>query len=181
MRRRIREQMTLISDLAIVGEDSSLFEAILAIGAVSKRNPASGLRCPAALVSDRGRRITGVLDFRKMLRGLEPKYSEVADSAEKRGYSPERFRSALERHGLWADALDEICKKTGEILIKELMTIPGENQIIDADASLNEAVYQMVVTGYDYLFVKSGEALIGIISLSNIMMHICDAVKACRV
>jgi hypothetical protein len=39
----------------------------------------------------------------------------------------------------------------------------------------------MIVSGHDYLFVRDGQALAGVISLSDIMSHICDTVRACRI
>ena len=70
---------------------------------------------------------------------------------------------------------------SGETLIKSIMSIPEESQIIDAEASINEAIYKMIFAGKDYLFVKNGRALAGVISLSNILDHICDTVRACRI
>ena len=60
------------------------------------------------------------------------------------------------------------------------MIVPEDSQIIDAEASINEAIYQMTFAGMDYLFVKDGQALTGVISLSDIVGHICDTVRACR-
>ncbi len=181
MRRKVKEMMTSVANLAVVEEGSTLFEAILAIGAVRKRNPAYGLRCPAALVSDGNRKITGFLDFRSMIKSLEPRYAEIAESVEKKGFSPEWIESEFKKYGLWAEALDQICNKTGEIVVKNLMNIPRDNQIIDVNNSLNEAVFQMVVTGNDYLFVRDGQILAGLISLSDIVTHVCDTVKNCRI
>lgn len=177
----MKEMMTSVSDLAVLEEGSTLFEAILAIGAARGDNPASPRRCPAVLVSNGDRRITGFLDFRKMLKGLEPKYGEIAETMEGNGVSAEWVKSMLKKHGLWANAFDDICKKAGEIIIRNLMTVPTENQITNVNTSLNEAVFQMVVTGNDYLFVRDGELLAGVISLSDIVTHVCDTVKDCRV
>ena len=183
MRRKVKELMSAATSLAVVSEDSTLFEAILSIGVLRNQNASLGLglRCPAALVSNGDHTITGFLDFRNLLKSLEPKYEEIAGSVEKRAISPGWLKSELQKYGLWANALDDICKKAGELVIKNMMTVPVENQITDANASLNEAVFQMVVTGNDYLFVRNGEMLAGIICLSDILTHICDTVKACRI
>jgi hypothetical protein len=139
------------------------------------------LRCPVALVSDAARNITGYLDVRSMLKGLEPRYCEIAESAEREALPADWIKSELERYGLCGNALDELCKKAGETIIKTLTVVPDKGRIADADSSINEAIYQMVVTGYDYLFVRNGKALAGVISLSDIMSHICETVKACRI
>ncbi len=183
MRRKIKEVMTSVENLAVVGEDSTLFEAILSIGALKNQNGSQGLglRCPAALVSDGDHRITGFLDFRNMLKSLEPRYEEIVGSDQESAVSADFLKSELKKYGLWANALDDICKKAGELLIKNMMTVPDENQITEANASLNEALFQMVVTGNDYLFVRNGEVMAGIICLSDILTHICDTVKACLI
>jgi CBS domain-containing protein len=180
MRRRIRQLMTRLSEIAIVDEDSTIFEAILEIGMVRRQNP-EGLRCPAALVLDSNRNVAGFLDFRHILKGLEPGYVEVAQTARAGGFAAERIRTELEKLGIWEDGLEQICQKAGETIVRSIMMIPDESLIAEADAFVNEAIYRMVVTEKDYLFVRDGEVLAGIISLSDVMNHICETVTKCRV
>ncbi len=179
MRSKIKDLMTGLADIAVVDENSTLFEAILEIGIVRNRNP-GGLRCPAALVVDAEHNVAGFLDFRSMLKGLEPKYGDITDSARDSGFPPGWVKSELEKYGLYQDVLEIVCRKAGDTMVKGLMSIPDEAQITDAEASISEAIYQMIATGRDYLFVKNGRALTGVISLSDVMSHLCDTVKACR-
>jgi CBS domain-containing protein len=180
MKRKVRDLMTGFSEIAVLDEKSTLFEAVLKIGIAGAMHQAA-LRCPAALVVDAERNVAGFLEFRNMLRGLEPRYVEFAEAAQKAGFSPERVRSELQKYGLWEDALEGLCKKAGETVIKRLMTVPEESRITDAEDSINEAIYQMIVAGKDYLFVRDGQALAGVISLSDILGHICDTVRDCRI
>ena len=180
MERKVKGLMTGLSEIAILDENATLFEAVLEIGIARARHPAAS-RCPAALVVDSQRNVAGFLEVRSMVRGLEPRYVEFAESAKKGGFSPERIRTELQKYGLWEDALEGFCKKAGETVIKSLMIVPEESQIIDAEASINEAIYQMTFAGMEYLFVRDGQTLTGVISLSDITGHICDAVRACRV
>ncbi len=179
MRRKIKELMTGFSEIVVVDENSTLFEAFLEISVV-RASHHGRMRCLAALVVDNQRNVAGFLDFRSMLKGLQPGYVEISQSAMEGGFSPQTIKTELEKNGLWVDSTDLICKTAGETLIKSVMTLPEESQITDADASVNEAMYQMIVTGKDYLFVRNGTALTGVISLADIMTHVCDTVKACR-
>jgi len=172
--------MTELSEIPVVDENSTLFEAVLEIAMARAAHPAV-MKYPAALVVDKERNVAGFLEFRSMMKALEPRYGEFVESALKGGFSPDRIRSELQKYGLWEDALDGLCKRAGETAIKSLMTVPEESQITDAEASINEAVYLMTVSGQDYLFVRNGQMLAGVISLSDIMGHICDTVRACRV
>ncbi len=180
MRHKVKELMTGLSEIAVIDENSTLFEAVLEIGIARARDPA-GIRCAAALVVDKAGNVAGFLEFRNMLRGLEPRHDEFVESANKAGFSPDKIRSELQKYGLWEEALEGLCKKAGEMLIKRLMTVPEESRITNAEGSINEAIYQMIVSGHDYLFVRDGQVLAGIICLSDIMGHICDTVRACRI
>jgi hypothetical protein len=40
---------------------------------------------------------------------------------------------------------------------------------------------EMIVSGHDYLFVREGQVLAGVICLLDIMGRICDTVRACRI
>ncbi len=180
MRHKVKELMTGLSEIAVIDENSSLFEALLEIGMARAKHP-SGMRCPAALVVDKQMNVVGFLEFRNMLGGLEPRLDEFVESARKGGFSPDEIRPELQKYGLWEDALDGLCKKAGALLIKSLMTVPEESRIINADDSINEAIYRMIVSGHGHLFVRDGQGLTGVISLSDIMGHICDAVRACRI
>ena len=180
MKRQVKELMTGLLEIPVVDENSTLFEALLEIAGARAAHPAA-MKCPAALVVDRERNVAGFLEFRNMLKALEPRYGEFVESALKGGFSPEKIRSELQQYGLWEDALDGLCQKAGETVISSLMTVPEESQITNAESSINEAVYLMIVSGQDYLFVRDGRMLAGVISLSDVMGHICDTVRACRV
>lgn len=178
--RQVKELMTGFSEIPVVDENSTLFEAVLEIGVARATHPAA-MRCPAALVVDKEKNVTGFLEFKNMLRALEPRYGEFVESAKEGGFSPDKIRSELQKYGLWEDALDGLCKKAEETLIESLVTVPEESRITDAEASINEAAYQMIVSGQDYLFVRDRRVLNGVISLSDIVGHICDTVRACRI
>ncbi len=180
MKRKIKELMRGFSDIAVVNQDSTLFETLLEIGVIRERT-GDGHKCPAALVVDGKENVAGFLDFRNILKGLEPKYGEIVDTAQKGGFPPNRIRSELEKLGLWEDPFEEICNKAGGTQVKSLMTIPEEDQITDADASVDEVIHQMIVTGRSYLFVRNGNALTGVVSLSDIMTYVSDTVKGCRI
>lgn len=173
--------MTEVVDLPIFDRRSTLFEAILGMGALRKNNPSSGFRYPGVLVSDEERRIAGFVDFRNLLKGLEPGYFELAESVKGNGMPTGWVRSELERHGLHTNALDELCRKTGGIEIGELMSTPDPREVTEADAPVDEVIYRMVVTGKDFLFVRSGGALVGIINISDVLAYMYEVVKHCRV
>jgi hypothetical protein len=97
------------------------------------------------------------------------------------GFSPDRTNSKRKEYESSEDPLDGFCKNAGETIIKSIMIVPEEHRITDADSSINEAASRMLSSGHDYLFVREGRRLTGIVSLSDIVGYICDTVRACRV
>jgi len=180
MKRLVKELMTGFSEIPVVDEDSTLFEAVLEIG-VTRSNFSGSMRCPVALVVDKEKNVAGFLEFRLILKALEPGYEEFVEAAMEGGFSTDQIRLELQKHGLWEDALEGLCKKAGETVIKSLMTIPEDGQTTSANSSINEAVYQMLVSGREYLYVMDGKNLAGLINLSDIMGYVCDTVRACRI
>ncbi|MDR3567062.1 MAG: CBS domain-containing protein [Syntrophobacteraceae bacterium] len=176
---RVKELMTGLSEIPIVDENATLFEAVLEIG-LARTKMSAGMRSPAALVVDGGKRVSGFLEFKNMLMGLDAGFEELIQSARQSGLSPDRVRSELQKSGLLQDALDGLCQKAGETSIKSVMTIPGQDRTTDGDVSISEAAYRMVESGQDYLLVLEGNVVEGIISLSDVMGYICDTVRACR-
>ena len=176
---RVKELMTGFSEIAVVDENATLFEAVLAIG-VARAGRSPGARSPAALVVDERKKVSGFLEFRNMLMALDAGYGELAEAARQSGLSLDTIRSELKKLGLLEDTLEGLCKKAGETPIKSIMSIPGQDLIIEGEVSISEAAYRMAVSGQDYLFVLDGNALEGTISLSDVIGHICDTVRACR-
>lgn len=176
----VKELMSGLSEIPVVDGKATLFEAVLQIG-LDGAKPTEGGRYPAVLVVDEGKRVAGFLEFRSMLLAFAPGYGEFARSAGQTGLSPDAMGAELQKLGLLEDALLDLCKKAAETPISSVMTIPGPDRITRGDVSISEAAYRMAVSAQDYLFVLDGEVLEGIISLSDIMAHICDTVRACRV
>lgn len=175
----VKELMTELSEIPVVDENATLFEAVLEIG-IARAKQQAGARRPAVLVVDKDKRVAGFLEFRNMLMAFDPGYGEFAESARQRGLSPDKIRSELQRFGLLEDVLEDLCKKAAEISIKSVMSIPGQDRITQGEVSISEAAYRMAASGIDYLFVLDGNVVKGIISLSDVMGHICDTVRACR-
>lgn len=132
-------------------------------------------------VVDKEDNVAGFLEFRNMPKSLEPRYGEFVESAGEGVFSPDTMRAELEGRGLWEDSVEGLCKKAGETAVKSIMTVPEEGRIIHAEGSINDAIFQMIASRQDHLFVRDGRVLAGVISLSAIMGHICDSVRACRI
>jgi CBS domain-containing protein len=176
---RVKDVMTGFSEMVAVDENANLFEALLQIGA-ALTDRVSGGKTPVALVVNEQNRLTGFLECKNLLLAFQPGYLEWAESAAPGEVSPAKIGFAIEKSGLLEEALEGLCKKAAEIPIRSVMAMPGKERITGSQVSISQVALRMAVSGQDYLFVEDGDVLEGIITLSDLMKHICETVRACR-
>ncbi len=176
---RVKDLMTAFSEMPVVDENANLFEALLQIG-VAWTDRSSGARSPVALVVNEESRVIGFLECKNLLLAFQPGYLELVEAAGPRRISPSKIGFEIEKSGLLEEALEDLCKKAAEIPIRSALTMPGQDRITGSEVSISQAAFRMAVSGLDYLFVAGGDGLEGIITLTDLMRHICETVRACR-
>ena len=117
-----------------------------------------------------------------VLGALEPKYREMEDlsSLSRTGFSPEFMKSMLDQYALWDKPLNQICSKGANIKVKVFMHTPTEGEYIKEDASLGEAIHQMVLGHHQSLLVTSNKKIAGILRLTDVFMKIFEEMRACQ-
>lgn len=178
---KVKELMVPLAEYATVSEDASLSEAVQALEAAQRNVEAGRERHRAVLVIDGGGRVVGKLAQVDVLRGLEPRYEEVEKLTEtsRFGFSPDFLKSMLDQYGLWRKPLDQICRKASEIRVKAIMVTPGEGEYIQDEATLDEAIHQIVMGRHQSLLVRRGGDIVGILRLSDVFQKICEMIRAC--
>jgi CBS domain-containing protein len=61
------------------------------------------------------------------------------------------------------------------------MYAPTEGEYVREDASLDEAIHQLVMGKHQSLLVTRGEKIVGILRLTDVFLEIGEVMKACRV
>jgi hypothetical protein len=180
---KVKELMVPIERYASVSGEATLYEAIVALQEAQKSVEEGGDKFRAILVLDRNNRILGKVDMLDVLRGIEPRYRDLAYPRETSpyGFSPEFIRSMLQTYSLWRKPLDEICSKASGISIKEVMHPLNEGEYIEEGALLDEAIHQLVMGQSQSLLVTRGEEVVGILRLSDVFKEICNRIRSCRI
>ncbi len=65
------------------------------------------------------------------------------------------MKSMLEDYQLFANPLDDICRKAGEQNVKKFMNTPTEGEYVSEDASLDIAIHQLIIGHHQSLLVTS--------------------------
>jgi predicted transcriptional regulator len=112
---------------------------------------------------------------------LEPRYAEMGelDTLSKTGFSPEFLKSMIEKFALWDKPLTDICGKAAGLKVKDIMYTPTKGEYVEENASLGEAIHQLVMGRHQSLLVTRGEKIVGILRLVDVFGRVSEAMKTC--
>jgi CBS domain-containing protein len=174
--------MVPLSEYPVVGENATIHEAVQALQEAQKRFDQSRYRHRAVLVADDQGHIVGKLGQLDMLRALEPKYEDMRTSTgvTRLGFSRKFLVSMLDRYDLFAQPIEQMCRHVFEQKVKRYMQQPCDGEQIEADASLDQALHQLLVCQHQSLLVMDGERIIGILRLTDVFTTVFETIDRCR-
>lgn len=182
---KVRDLMVPLAEYATVPGEATLYEAVVALENAQAQYDQSRYRHRAVLVFDRNRKIVGKLSQLDIITALEPKYGEISDSRflsrTAFGFSQAFLKQMVRNYGLWDQPLNDICKKAYELKVSEFMYTPTDGEYVDEDASLNEAINQLVLGHHQSLLVTKENDIVGILRLTDVFKEICDTIKSCTI
>ena len=181
--RKVKDLMVRLEEYATVGEDASLYEAVLALEEAQKKFRQDRYKHRAILVLDRSRRVVGKLSQLDVIKGLEGGYKKMGDftGISHTGFSTEFIKSMVDKYDLWQKPLEDICRRSPHIKVRDVMYTPTEGEYVHQEASLDQALHQLVVGHHQSLLVtKDGKEIIGILRLTDVFQEVCEMMKACQ-
>lgn len=181
---KARDLMMSISDYATVYEEATLFEALLAMEKANEKLDPPEPRHQAILILDKKNQVVGELSQWDMLKALEPKYGKIEDfeKISRAGFSPQFLKSMLVQHALWNKPLMDVCRAGGKNKVKDIMNKPTAGEFIHANASLAEAINQLIVGQLLSLLVIDEEKnIIGILKLIDVIDEVWQTMKSCGI
>jgi CBS domain-containing protein len=178
----VRKLMVPLEEYATVSQGADLHEAINALEAAQKAFDPSKHKHRAILVLDKDGNVVGKISMFDILMALEPKYEELdaAGALAHSGYNPEFIKALLKDNVLWNEPLQFACDRAAKLRVKEIMEVPEDGVYIDADATLDEAMHQLIVCRYHSLIVTSSGKVLGILRLADVFAQICEKIKTCK-
>lgn len=179
----VKEIMISLSEYATVSEDATLFEAVTALEKAQEKYEQKRYPHRAILVYDKKNKIKGKISQIDILRALEPKYEKIIESRSlsRFGYSAKFLESIFHQYNLWERPLNDLCRKAGNLKVKNFMTIPSESEYISEDRNLDEAIHKIVMGNYQSLLVTRDKEIVGIIKLTDIFREISREIKLCKI
>ena len=180
---KIKQMMVPLAAYATVLEDASLYEVIMALDEARENFKDSRYPHRAVLVLDDDGHVVGKVSMLGILSALEPKYDQIADSEimSRSGINPEFLTSMVEKYSLWEKPLEEICAKANGKKVKNFMYVPTEGEYIKEDVTLDDAIHLLVLGDYQSLLVTKDDKITGILRLTDVLDHVCDLAKSCKI
>ena len=181
----IKDLMVPLSEYATVTEDATLYEAVLSLEAAQEKfeDKHTRYRHRAILILDKDGNVVGKLSQLDVLKALEPKYQDMiqGQGSHRFGFTKKFMQSMLEDYSLFANPLDDICRKAAEQSVKKFMHTPTQGEYASEDASLEVAIHQLIMGHNQSLLVTRKEKIVGILRLTDVFAAVFHKMKACFV
>ncbi len=181
-RDKVKDLMVPIEEYGTVPEDATLYQAVIALEEAQKRSSSREFKHRAVLVVDASGRVVGKVSQLDVIRALDHRFRKLVNVGllERFGVGQDVIKILTKELSLLENPLDDLCKKAAKIHVKEIMHSPLEGEIVDEDASLNEAIRQLGLGHHQSLLVRRGEDIVGILRLSDVYVEISQRIKACE-
>jgi CBS domain-containing protein len=179
----VKDLMVPLSEYATVPEDATLHDAVMALKKAQATFDQEKYRHRAILVIDAEQQVVGKVNLHAILKSLEPKYEDMfSDTGHAHmGFTRKYQKSMFESLKLWQDPMDQICEKADQIKVDTFMARPKENQMIEPDAPLGEAIHQLVLGHHQSLLVTKADRVVGVLRLTDAADYVCEAIMACEI
>ncbi|MDL1966332.1 MAG: CBS domain-containing protein [Candidatus Desulfofervidus auxilii] len=179
---KVKELMVPLANYAVVKEDATLFDAIVALKETQIKFDRQRYPHRAVLVIDETERVVGKVSQLDVLKALEPNYDKILKdlSLSQSGLSIESLKSMVAEYALWQKPLDDICRKAATLKVKDIMYTPSEGEYVNIEDSLDQAIHQLVMGHHQSLLVVEGNSIVGILRLTDVFMHICNLIESCK-
>jgi CBS domain-containing protein len=179
----VRDLMVPLSEYATVSEDATLYDAVLALEIAQEKFEEKHTRYHhrAILVLDKNGNVVGKLSQLDVLRALEPKYQEMIEGkgSHRFGFTKQFMQSMLQEYHLFANPLEDICRKAGVKNVKTFMYTPSEGEYVSEDVSLAEAIHQLIMGHHQSLLVTRDTTIVGVLRLTDVFAAIFHKMKEC--
>ena len=177
----VKDLMVPLSEYATVSEDATLNEAVAALKQSQADFDQAKYRHRAILIFDADNKIVGKVNLHAILKALEPKYDDMfSDTSYTHvGFTRKYQKAMYESLKLWQDPMDQLCEKANQIKVKSFMVTPKESAMIEPDATLGQALHQLVLGHHQSLLVTEGEAVVGVLRLTDVYEVVSTTILAC--
>lgn len=175
--KRVKDLMLPLDEYAVVPEDATLVDALVALEEAQGDLPPGRHPHRAVLVVDKGGTIVGKLGHLAFLKAMEPKYALLGDiqTLSRAGLSSEFITDMMSNMRFWGDESPGMRRRAHAVRVKDAMRKVDEN--IDENASLMEAIHCLVMWQTLSTLVTRNGQVVGILRLTDLFAAVSEYVR----
>ncbi|MBI5250791.1 MAG: CBS domain-containing protein [Desulfomonile tiedjei] len=179
MEPKVRDLILSTYQCATVSESASLYEALVTMDATRKMFQRWDYRPRILLVYDEKQHMVGTLRHYDILQTLEPRYKEFGELPRLAGLglNTDFIKSIYSQFELWSRPLRDLCVKALQHQVKDIMRIPSDNEYIDVETPIGEAIHRMLMGNHPSLLVTDSTGFLGILRMSDVANHVINEMK----
>lgn len=165
----VKDLMVPLQEYTRISEEATLYEAVKALESAMVAPSAERPRPNrAVLVQAADGRVLGKLSLWDVLHGLEPRYR-----------LPVEPLFMIDEYFTWTHAMFvNLAAKARSVKAKELLSEHFLDESIDENATLDQAVHQLVQGKLLSLMVTHKGSVVGVLRLSDVFIHVSESMDA---
>lgn len=186
----VKDILVPVDQYATVYDNATFFDAVQVLAKSQEEvnqsqeevNQSQGKHL-AVLVLDKGDNVIGKISQIDVIRCLEPKYNHIENFPELNHWalSKETANKMLMELQLWQKPLKDICKVSGTNSVVDVMHTPQDGEYVNLDATLDEAVNQLIIGHHQSLLViDDNDEVVGVVHLTDIFKSIVEIIEQCE-
>lgn len=177
---KVRDLMVPADRFPRISSLASFYEALAALETAQKKYLSGESEQRILLVEDDRGKIIGKLSPIDLLRGLETNYARVDVEKIFARYGLRFAWKAMQKdYDLWENPFQDLCRKAGDVRLKDFIKPPSEGQMVGMDDSLVKCFHLFVMNRHDALFVMENDEIVGLLRFSDVYRKASGVMKEC--
>ncbi len=175
--KSVKDVMVPRDQYAVVSQEDTLLEAIIAVEEAQKRRDRRRQPFRAVLVADENNNIVGKLGQLAFLKALQPQHSILSDTSKlaSAGVSQQIMSSVLDHYQFFQDNMPDLCIRAAKQKMKDVMRPVSES--IDEGVSLAEAISKIIESECQSILVTRETEVVGLLRLSDLCQEVAEYIK----
>ncbi len=177
---KVRDLMVPADKFPKISETASLFDAVSALENAQEEFLAGKAPQRILLVENEKGQVIGKISPIDLFKGLEKNYNKVNVEETLDKFGLKYIWSAMRKdYNLWESPFKDLCRKAGDVHVKDFVNIPNEGQSVNQEDSLAKCFHLFVVNRHDTLFVMDNKKFIGMLRFSDVYKEVSQTMKEC--
>lgn len=179
---KVKDLMVPADQFPKIADTASLYDALSALE-TAQEDFLSGKSLQRIILVENGKKqIIGKISPIDLFKGLERKYNQVnvEDTLDKFGLKY-IWSTMRKEYNLWESPFKDLCRKAGDVHIKDFVNIPNEGQTVDSNDTLSKCFHLFVVNRHDTLFVMEKNQFIGMLRFTDVYKEVARTMKECKI